>query len=422
MRSIVIGAGFAGLSAGVALADAGVDVVVLEARDRVGGRVWSQELVPGDPRTVIERGAEFVLEGYDHLHAWITRLDLGLANTTMSYYVREPRGGEPVTVAGVAAAASVLADAARAAPSSTSVASIADEVLASRSPGGAGIDPAAVAAILTRISISWASEVSDLSCRALQGPASAFVPNPTYRVAGGNQGIARAMATRLGARVRLGCPVRGIAHDDESVSVMTDGGVELADVVVVTIPLALTSALPVDPPLPAWKHEAWARTGRGQAAKLHVQLAEQAPASAVMSVPDGYWTWAATDASGLVQPVAHCFAGSAPALERLEVERDSSTWLGRLRALRPELCLDEERALLTTWADDPWARMAYSAERWSSDGDDPRLMAEPVGRIHFAGEHTAGDWAGLMEGALRSGDRVAQEVLRARDRPGVRGR
>ena len=195
-----------------------------------------------------------------------------------------------------------------------------------------------------------------------------------------------------------------------------------ADVVVVTIPLALTSALPVDPPLPAWKLEAWARTGRGQAAKLHVPLTAQAPASAVLSVPDGYWTWAATDASGLVQPVAHCFAGSASALERLEVERGSSTWLGRLRVLRPELCLDEELALLTTWADDPWARMAYSAERWSSDSDDPRLMAEPVGRIHFAGEHTAGDWAGLMEGALRSGDRVAQEVLQAMGRPERQGR
>jgi chaperonin cofactor prefoldin len=107
--------------------------------------------------------------------------------------------------------------------------------------------------------------------------------------------------------------------------------------------------------------------------------------------------------------------------KRLEVERDSSTWLGRLRVLRPELCLDEERALLTTWADDPWARMAYSAERWSSDSDDPRLMAEPVGRIHFAGEHTAGDWAGLMEGALRSGDRVAQEVLQAMGRPELQG-
>src|SRR5947209_13496040 len=47
----------------------GHEVVVLEARDRVGGRVWSQELVPGDPRTAVERGAEFVLDGYDLMRA-----------------------------------------------------------------------------------------------------------------------------------------------------------------------------------------------------------------------------------------------------------------------------------------------------------------------------------------------------------------
>ncbi|MGC1282367.1 MAG: FAD-dependent oxidoreductase, partial [Streptosporangiaceae bacterium] len=47
------------------LTQGGCEVVVLEARDRVGGRVWSQELIPGDQRTVIERGAEFVLDGYD---------------------------------------------------------------------------------------------------------------------------------------------------------------------------------------------------------------------------------------------------------------------------------------------------------------------------------------------------------------------
>ena len=59
VRVVVAGAGFAGLLAAYRVAQAGHEVVVLEARDRVGGRVWSQELVPGDPRTVVERGAEF---------------------------------------------------------------------------------------------------------------------------------------------------------------------------------------------------------------------------------------------------------------------------------------------------------------------------------------------------------------------------
>ena len=56
MRVVVAGAGFAGLLAAYRVARAGHEVVVLEARDRGGGRVWSQELVPGDPRAVVERG------------------------------------------------------------------------------------------------------------------------------------------------------------------------------------------------------------------------------------------------------------------------------------------------------------------------------------------------------------------------------
>ena len=411
MRVIIVGAGFAGLSAAWVLADAGVDVTVLEARDRVGGRVWSWELVPGDKGTVIERGAEFVLDGYEHLTTWVGRLGLELANTTMSYYVREPRGGVPVTVAEVAATAAILADAAALAPSSVSVAGIAQQVLATQPGSGGGVSRAAVEAILTRISISWAAEVTELSCRALQGTASAFEPNPTYRVAGGNQGIAHGIAAHLGNRVRLGCPVRRLTHDEGSATVWTDDGAERADAVIVTVPLACSSSMPVEPALPAWKVEAWSRTGLGQAAKLHVMLTQPATASAVLSVPDGYWTWVATDASGVTQPIAHCFAGSMPALDRLGVMSGPGDWLARLADLRPEISLDVDRVLLSTWADDPWAGMAYSAERSVSREDDPDLMAAPVGRLHFAGEHTAGPWSGLMEGALRSGERVAQEVL-----------
>ena len=67
-RTIVIGAGFAGLAAADRLAERGADVLVLEARDRVGGRVWSATL----GGVVIERGAEFVLDGYDQLRRLAT--------------------------------------------------------------------------------------------------------------------------------------------------------------------------------------------------------------------------------------------------------------------------------------------------------------------------------------------------------------
>jgi monoamine oxidase len=67
--------------------------------------------------------------------------------------------------------------------------------------------------------------------------------------------------------------------------------------------------------------------------------------------------------------------------------------------------------VLTTWNDDPWAGESYSAHTVTVGGGDDEIIAAPVGRVHFAGEHTAGAWAGLMEGALRSGARAAGEIL-----------
>ena len=84
MRVVVIGAGFAGLACAEQLSSGGHEVIVLEARDRVGGRVWSQRLDPGDRQTVIERGAEFVLDGYTTLRGLAERFDLRLAPTGMS--------------------------------------------------------------------------------------------------------------------------------------------------------------------------------------------------------------------------------------------------------------------------------------------------------------------------------------------------
>jgi 4-methylaminobutanoate oxidase (methylamine-forming) len=87
-RVVVVGAGFAGLMAAWRLAQGGCEVVVLEARDRVGGRVWSQELIPGDRRTVIERGAEFVLDGYDVLRgvlAGLGRVREGRLSESLAY-------------------------------------------------------------------------------------------------------------------------------------------------------------------------------------------------------------------------------------------------------------------------------------------------------------------------------------------------
>ena len=91
-RVVVVGAGLAGLAAADALLTAGVDVTVLEARDRVGGRVWSVPFAGG----IVERGAEFVLPCNTAIEAVAARFGLRLAPKGTPYGRREPRGAEAV--------------------------------------------------------------------------------------------------------------------------------------------------------------------------------------------------------------------------------------------------------------------------------------------------------------------------------------
>jgi monoamine oxidase len=396
-RTIVIGAGLAGLAAAGELADRGLDVLVLEARERVGGRVWSERLEGPAGSAVIERGAEFVLEGYTELRRLARRHGLALADTGMSYYVREPRGVAVVTAALQAAGRRV----ARAARTSDrrSVAELVDAL---------ELPHELAEAVLARVEISCAQSSERLAPGVLEH-AAAFDPLPSHRIAGGNQRLAVALAGRLGARVRLGTPVRAV----EPAGVRTDGGELAADHVIVTLPLPLSRALPYTPLLPDWKRAALDRVEFGHAAKLHVALAAPSPASAVMSVPDRYWCWTATGGDGAVAPVLNCFAGSPGALERLEVRAGPDAWLARVTRLRDDLEPAHEPAVLTSWSDDEWARGAYSAGGLDAHPGDDALLAAPVGSLHFAGEHTAGDWSGLMEGALRSGLRAAREVAAA---------
>ena len=127
-----------------------------------------------------------------------------------------------------------------------------------------------------------------------------------------------------------------------------------------------------------------------------------------MSVPERYWTWTARGAGGEVQPVVSAFAGSAPALERLGLGDGPERWLDSVTRLRADLALDPSGVLLSTWADDPWVRAAYST---SPPPELARLAAEPLGPLAFAGEHLGGVHAALMEGAIRSGAAAAQALL-----------
>lgn len=407
MRVVVVGAGFAGLMAARRLQRAGHEVVVLEARNRVGGRVWSQQLDPDDPRTVIERGAEFMLPGYDVMRSVMDEVGLEAVDMGMSYSVREPRGAD-TSHEQVAECAAVVAAAAADAVPGTSLADVLGEV------AGTGFAPEAIAAYRSRLEVTNACPAERQGAAAAADVTITFEAKPSHRVAGGNQRVASEMAAGLGTAVRLGEVVRRVVHGPEGCRVLTDRSEVEAAVVVMAIPMAVTRRLVFDPPLPSWKTEVWGRAGIGQAAKLHVPFASgsaDAPWSAVQSVPERFWTWTSLDASGRVQPVLHCFAGSEPGLAALQVEAGPRTWARRAADLRPDLNLDLERAVVTTWADEPFSLEAYSALTTDWRPGDDELLRRPVGSLHFAGEHTAGDWAGLMEGALRSGLRSADEVL-----------
>ena len=208
--------------------------------------------------------------------------------------------------------------------------------------------------------------------------------------------------------MRLDSPVTAVEWG-ERVRVLTPGGELDADTCVIAVPASVLGGIAFDPPLPSRVADPLARVTYGHAAKLFVPLQQPSEPSAVMNVPERYWTWTATGEGGRTQPVVSAFAGSKPALDALEVEAGPQRWLASLTQLRGELALDSGGALLSTWADDPWVRAAYST---SPPGSVAEAVEEPAGPLAFAGEHTAGPHAALMEGAIRSGQRAARSLVR----------
>jgi monoamine oxidase len=400
----VIGAGLAGLAAATGLAGAGLDVTVLEARERVGGRVWSQQLDTGSGPAVIERGGEFVLGGYDALRRMLDLVDVPLTDTGMSYYVRALAETPDVTPDIIAAGGRAAAHAARQHPGAPS----AEEVLAALD-----LDPWVVEALRARIEISSAVEADRVAAETLEHVAS-FTPQPSWRIAGGNQTLPDRLADRLGSRVHRGATVRSIEQlDGGGVLVRTDEADARFRAAVVALPLAVVrDPAAVRLMLPDWKRAALDQVVQGHAVKLHLPLRSRPLTSAVMSVRGRYWTWTARDHAGDVPAVLNAFMGSQSAIAASGVLTDASSWVAAVTGIRPDLDIDlTAQPTITAWTADPLARGAYSGRPPGASADDSRLLEAPVGDLHFAGEYADPEFTGTMEGAIRSGERAATRLL-----------
>jgi monoamine oxidase len=139
-------------------------------------------------------------------------------------------------------------------------------------------------------------------------------------------------------------------------------------------------------------------------------LLEPVAPSATQSVPGRFWCYTELDQDGNPRPVLGALATSDSGLLAQGLDDLADRWLDAIEELRPDLRLDRSTVLIATWHDQPWTKAVQVARSLACPPDDEAL-ARPFGRLSFAGEHTAGDSHGSMEGAILSGQRAAGHAL-----------
>ncbi len=256
----------------------------------------------------------------------------------------------------------------------------------------------------TRIQSAVAYPFELLDARWLTKVPTLLERLETRRIRGGNQLLAERLNESLELPARIGTAARAIRHDTGGVVVATTDGEVVADACVVAVPCRLVDTIDFEPRLPDSLVAELAAIRMSSAAKLAVELGRPEPPRALMSVAGRFWAWT-TRCDGVGARVLGAWAGSEPVLADLRAaSRDPAHWLRRLEELWPGLEMDAGSALLTVWDGDSWPGGAYSVLR--NDEQGPRDAGSA--RVVFAGEHTAAEWSGTMEGALRSGRRAAE--------------
>jgi monoamine oxidase len=444
-RAAVVGAGLSGLTAALALRSAGWEVVVLEARDRVGGRVHTL-YQPFTDGLHVEAGGESIDDNHDQIQAMARHYGLALAHrpadklTDAAVYRRGRRSALGAFVTDDAAALTgytafgdaLIAMAGNLDPAHPERAARA-ELWDSRSlqdfAATQRLDAGADLLVQSDYRGNYNAQLDQVSLLFVlqQSVVDEALPEAgveTMRIAAGNSALPEAMARDLGAAVRLGSPVSKVEQRPWGVRVHAGSGstgrtVDAARLVLAAPPPALRAVL-FDPPLSSEVAAMIGELDLGHALKVSTQydrrfwLSEALSGFTITDLPFGVG-WDATDSapggaarSGvLTQFVTGDAARSGAALGD---QARIASFQRQLDAVYPEGG-QHRTAIATTMA---WANERYTGGGYAvyAPGQMTRfwpLVRQAHGAIWFAGEHTE-TLAGYMESAIRSGHRVAAAI------------
>jgi monoamine oxidase len=418
MRVIVVGAGVAGLAAADAARCAGAEVIVLEARDRIGGRTWTVPLGAGQ----VDLGAAWVHNPVGNPVAEALSSAAIQARNDGAFYSRMAVWSDGWVDAPEATVltAAVEADwdpgeALGALRDSDRFVDGVEWFLANRELEG-------LSAELARFGLLWITGplvVGALSERISLAGAAAYAEAGGGNLvpAGGYRALVELLST--GLEIRLGTPVTEIEHGGGEVMVHSGGEKYLGDRVVVTVPLGVLrdGSLSFDPPLAPAHADAVERLAMGTLEKVALGFPER-------FWPDSLWqiTHVAEDRSFPVWFDFSRHVGSPtlvalynPAATPGLAERPAGERVGPALEVLEKMfgsVLEPEEALTSDWAGDPWSRGSYSFIPIGAGVADMKRLAEPVSsRLVLAGEATVPESYGTVHAAFRSGLRAAGHLL-----------